>query len=176
MASPAPLNGALKPNVPPTDRGLEAAAKEPLVQQGSQSLVEYARATWTRVLAGQSGVLPVVGGAILISIIFQSQNSQFLSPGNLVNLLVQGSVFMLIGMGEVFTLLLGETDLSLGFVGGIAGTITTILVQPDVGWPWWAAIPTALAATAALGHISGNPGRKASATLLRGHPGRAAGL
>ncbi len=106
-------------------------------------------------LAGQSGVLPVIVGVILISIIFQSQNPQFLSPGNLVNLLVQGSVFMLIGMGEDFVLLLGETDLSLGFVAGIGGTITTILVQPEIGWPWWLAIPAALIATSILGVVQG---------------------
>ena len=135
--------------------GTTAVPTGAVLAKGPQSLMDYARTTWTKVLAGQSGVLPVVGGAILIGIIFQSQNSQFLSPGNLVNLLVQGSVFMLIAMGEVFTLLLGETDLSLGFVAGIAGTITTILVQPEIGWPWWAAIPTALAVASILGIFQG---------------------
>ena len=91
----------------------------------------------------------------MIGAIFQSQNSEFLSPGNLVNLLVQGSVFMLIGMGEVFVLLLGEIDLSLGYVAGIGATVVTILVQPEVAWPWWAAIFAALVATAALGALQG---------------------
>ena len=72
-----------------------------------------------------------------------------------MNLLVQGSVFMLIGMGEVFVLLLGEIDLSLGFVAGIGATVTTMLVQPNVAWPWWAAIAAALAATAAIGAFQG---------------------
>jgi D-xylose transport system permease protein len=60
------------------------------------------------VLAGQSGILPVVIGTILIAVVFQSQNANFLTPGNLVNLLVQASVFMLIGMGEACVLLLAE--------------------------------------------------------------------
>ncbi len=122
---------------------------------GAETMGDYARALWARVLAGQSGVLPVVLGAALIAIIFQTQNSSFLQPGNLVNLLVQGSVFMLIGMGEIFVLLLGEIDLSLGFVAGIGATVATIVVQPNVGWPWWAAIAAALAATAALGALQG---------------------
>ena len=71
--------------------------------------------------AGESGVLPVLGGLILISILFQSLNSNFLTAGNLVNLLVQGAVFMLLAMGEVFVLLLGEIDLSVGFVAAIGG-------------------------------------------------------
>ena len=64
--------------------------------------------------AGQSGVLPVVLGLFLISIIFQSLNSNFLTAGNIVNLLVQGAVYMLLAMAEVFVLLLGEIDLSAG--------------------------------------------------------------
>ena len=112
-------------------------------------------ASWTGILAGESGVLPVLFGMILIGLVFESQNAEFLSAGNVVNLLVQGSVFMLIGMGEVFALLLGEIDLSLGFMAGIGGTVVTELVQPEVGWPWWAAILAAVAVTAALGALQG---------------------
>jgi len=101
------------------------------------------------------GVLPVIIGAIVIAVIFQSLNDRFLSTGNLVNLLVQASVFMLIGMGQVFVLLLGEIDLSLGFVAGIGGVVVTELVQPDVRWPWWAAVLTALVVTAAIGFLQG---------------------
>ncbi|MDE3079320.1 MAG: ATP-binding cassette domain-containing protein [Paracoccaceae bacterium] len=121
----------------------------------TQSFGDYIKSVGARVMAGQSGVLPVIIGVILIAIVFQSQSPEFLSAGNIVNLLVQGAVFMLIGMGEVFVLLLGEIDLSLGYVGGIGGTVTTLLVQPQVGWPWWAAILAALAVTAFIGAVQG---------------------
>ena len=49
-------------------------------------------------------------------ILFQSLNRNFLTAGNLVNLLVQAAVFSLLAMGEVFALLLGEIDLSVGYV------------------------------------------------------------
>jgi D-xylose transport system permease protein len=116
---------------------------------------EYFRAWVMRVRGGESGVLPVVVGLIAIAMIFQVQNSKFLSAGNLTNLLVQGAVFMLLGMGEVFVLLLGEIDLSIGFVSGIGGVVTAELVIEPRGWPWWAAILTALAATAAIGALHG---------------------
>jgi D-xylose transport system permease protein len=119
------------------------------------SLWDPLRAQWARVLAGRSGVLPVVIGTIVIACVFQSLNPNFLTPGNLVNLLVQASVFMLIGMGEAFVLLLAETDLSLGFVAGIAGTIVTILAQPEIGWPWWGAVAVALIVTSLLGLMQG---------------------
>ncbi len=133
----------------------EAKGETGLGAQHRQTLGEYGRGLWVRLMAGQSGVLPVVLGTVLIALIFQTQNAKFLSPGNLVNLLVQGSVFMLIGMGEVFVLLLGEIDLSLGFVAGIGGTVVTILVQQGLGWPWWAAILAGLLATAVIGALQG---------------------
>ncbi len=106
--------------------------------------------------AGGTNVLPVLIGVIVIAIIFQSLNDRFLSTGNLVNLFVQASVFMLIGMGEVFVLLLGEIDLSLGYVAGIGGVIVTELVQARTGWPWWSAVMTALLATGTIGFLQGS--------------------
>jgi D-xylose transport system permease protein len=116
---------------------------------------EYARAWVRRVRGGESGVLPVVAGLALISVLFQSLNAKFLTAGNLVNLLIQGAVYMLLAMGMVFPLLLGEIDLSIGFVSGIGGTVVAKLVAESLGWPWWAAIPVALFACAAIGALQG---------------------
>jgi len=121
----------------------------------AQSLRDYAHVVWVRVRSGESGVLPVVGGLLVISALFQSLNSNFLSAGNLVNLLVQGAVYMLLAMGEVFALLLAEIDLSIGFVSGIGGIITAELVKEQTGWPWWAAIAVALIVCAAIGALQG---------------------
>nr|WP_325063393.1 ABC transporter permease [Celerinatantimonas diazotrophica] len=119
------------------------------------TLGSYLKSVWAKILAGQSGVLPVLLGMILIAAIFQTQNDKFLSSGNLVNLLVQGAVFMLIGMGEVFILILGEIDLSLGFVAGIGATVATVLVQPSFGWSWPLAVIAALCVSGALGVFQG---------------------
>src|SRR5580692_11353794 len=81
------------------------------------SLSEYATAWFKRVRSGESGVLPVVGGLVAIVIVFQIERSRFLSALNLVNLLQQSAEFIVLGMAEIFVLLLGEIDLSLGFSG-----------------------------------------------------------
>ncbi|MDQ1509226.1 MAG: hypothetical protein QOG50_1070, partial [Actinomycetota bacterium] len=119
------------------------------------TLRDYVRLVYVRIRSGDSGVLPVVAGLILISVVFQSLNSKFLTAGNLVNLLIQGAVYMLLAMGEVFALLLGEIDLSIGFVSGIGGIITAELLKQSYGWPWWAAIIVALLACAAIGALQG---------------------
>lgn len=121
----------------------------------SSSVGEYLRASLARIRGGETGVLPVVGGLLLVSVLFQSLNDRFLTAGNLVNLLVQAAVFSLLAMGEVFVLLLGEIDLSMGFVAGLGGVVMAELVRPTVGWPWWAAIAVALTVCALIGLLQG---------------------
>jgi D-xylose transport system permease protein len=148
-------------NVPADDTtpvNVEAAERAALAgstEAVAESFGDYVRGAWIRIRSGESGVLPVVVGLVAIAIIFQAQNSLFLSAGNLTNLLVQGAFFMLLGMGEVFALLLGEIDLSLGFLSGLGGVIATELVIQPRGWPWWAAVIVALLATTAAGVVQG---------------------
>ncbi len=112
-----------------------------------------AAAAW--LAPGESGAISVITGLIVIGIIFQSLNGHFLSPVNLTNLLVQGAVFMLLGMSEVFALLLGDIDLSIGFVSVIGGVITAELLIGSRDWPWWAAVIAALLVTTAIGALQG---------------------
>ena len=80
--------------------------------------------------SGDLGSLPIVVGLIIIAIVFQSQNSNFLTAGNFLNLIIQAAGIMTIGMGIVFVLLLGEIDLSVGYVSGVGGAICALLTLP----------------------------------------------
>jgi D-xylose transport system permease protein len=135
------------------------AASERAVPQAivAQSLGEYARAWIARVKGGDAGVLPVAVALVAVIIVFTivSPNHVFLSAGNLVNLFDQSAVFIVLAMGEGFVLLLGEIDLSIGYVAAIGGIVAAELVQPDVNLPWGLAILVALAATGAIGGIQG---------------------
>ena len=97
----------------------------------SQSLGAYARRWWTDVRAGELGSLPIIVGLIVIAVVFQSQNDRFLTASNFVNLLLQTAPYAVIAMGVTFALLLGEIDLSIGFVSGVGGVLTAILLTPD---------------------------------------------
>ena len=124
----------------------------------AQSLSEYARAWVARIRAGESGVLPVILALVAILVVFEivSPNHVFLSPGNLVNLFQQSAIFIVLAMAEGFALILGEIDLSVGFVGACGAAITVQLIQPQTtNWPWWAAIAAGLLFCLAFGTIQG---------------------
>jgi D-xylose transport system permease protein len=123
----------------------------------AQSLGQYLRAWWLRVRSGNSGVLPVVLSIVVVAVSFQIANPTFLSSQNLVNLFEQSTVYMVLAMAEIFALLLGEIDLSVGLVMMLGAVVVAELVQPDgLNWPWWAAIIMALLACAAVGAIQGS--------------------
>ena len=133
----------------------EAVDPETGALADTNSAGAYLHAYWVRIKGGETGILPVVAGLLLVSVIFQVANSHFLTAGNLVNLLVQAAVFSLLAMGEVYALLLGEIDLSIGFVAGLSAVVMAELVQPARGWPWWAAILAALVVCALIGILQG---------------------
>ncbi len=118
----------------------------------AQSLRQYLRAWWLRVRGGESGVLPVVLGIVLVAIAFQIANHKFLGSQNLVNLFEQSTVYMVLAMAEIFALLLAEIDLSVGLVMGLSSVLVAELVQPTgADFPWWAAIIVALLACSGWG-------------------------
>ena len=99
--------------------------------ENTNTVSAYAKGWWTDVKGGELGSLPIVVGLILIAIVFQTQNDRFLTAGNFVNLIVQTAPYAVIAMGVTFALLLGEIDLSIGFVSGVGGVLTAILLTPD---------------------------------------------
>ncbi|HEX3898076.1 MAG TPA: ABC transporter permease [Mycobacteriales bacterium] len=121
----------------------------------ADSLGEYAAAQWKRIKAGESGALPVIVGLVIIVIAFQTQNSKFLSATNLSNLIQQCGVFVLLGMAESFALLLGEIDLSTGYVMAIGATVTAELNAPPHNVNWFLAALAGLAVCAVFGTIMG---------------------
>jgi D-xylose transport system permease protein len=121
----------------------------------ASSFGEYVGNWLARLKAGDTGALPVIGGLILLAIVFQSLNANFLTPGNLVNLMVQGSVYMLFALGMIFILLLGEVDLSIGFIGGVAGVLMGVMIFGNNGYPWYIGLGAGLLTGAAIGLLNG---------------------
>lgn len=107
-----------------------------------------------RVAQGELGSLPVIIGIVVIWVIFQLANANFLTPGNLTNLVLQAAGTGTIAIGVVLVLLLGEIDLSVGAVSGLAAGVMAVL-NVKHGVPGWLAIVAGLATGALIGLLQG---------------------
>ena len=105
---------------------------------------------WSRIKAGDIGSLPAVLGLIVLCIVFGSMSSVFLTPGNFANLLTQAAAVIVIAMGLVFVLLLGEIDLSAGYTAGVTGAVLVILIT-NHNVPWYLALIAAICVGVILG-------------------------
>ena len=157
----------------PEDLGAQAEAAPDLTAAAvdvippeivAQSLGEYFRAWFTRVRSGDAGVLPALAALLIVGIVFEITvpNGVYLGQINMVGIFDQSAVFILLAIGEGFVLLLGEIDLSIGYVAAIGGIVAGLLVQPQAtnpdmfhNWPWWGAILIALLICAVIGGING---------------------
>ncbi len=121
----------------------------------ANSLGDYFKAWWKRIRGGESGALPIIAGLIVICIFFEVQSSAFLTATNIVNLFVQAAFIVLLGLAELYALLLSEIDLSVGFVGAVGAAIALALMGQPQNWPWWAAVIVGLLACAVIGAFQG---------------------
>jgi D-xylose transport system permease protein len=123
------------PPVPAAERGVPIGA---LVRQ-----------TWDNLRAGELGSLPIVLGLVIITLFFYF---------NFNNLIVQMAGVTTIAFGVVFVLLLGEIDLSIGSVSGVAGVVVAELQLAGSGHklPGLIAILLAVLAGALIGAFQGS--------------------
>ena len=110
---------------------------------------------WSRVKAGDIGSLPAILGLVVLCLVFGSMSSVFLTPGNFANLITQAAAVIVIAMGLIFVLLLGEIDLSAGYTAGVTGAVLVILIT-NQGQPWYVALVASIAVGALLGFLLGS--------------------
>jgi D-xylose transport system permease protein len=135
------------PTPPPTEpEAVGAARKETLPTSGRELLL--------RIRTGDLGSLRVLILLAIVWIIFQSQESRFLSAANLTNLSLQITAVGLISVGVVLVLLLGEIDLSVGAVSGVCASIVAVL-NVKHGWSPVTAIVAGIVVGAAIGTFQG---------------------
>jgi D-xylose transport system permease protein len=116
--------------------------------------METTRTALRRFVQGDLASLRVVLGLAVIWVIFQSQNDRFLSAENLTNLMLQITAVGLISIGIVFVLLLGEIDLSVGAVSGLAAAVMTVL-NIRHGWDPYLAIAAGVLVGTGIGLLQG---------------------
>jgi putative multiple sugar transport system permease protein len=99
----------------------------------------------------QSGILiafiVVVGLAALL-------NPNFLSPGNLTNLVLQYSYILILALGMLLVIVAAQIDLSVGSVVALAGAVAAVVVIKN-HMPWWTGVLAALAVGLIVGAWQG---------------------
>jgi D-xylose transport system permease protein len=108
--------------------------------------------------AGDVGSLPVVLGLVVITIVFTAKVSVFFTAVNFTNMIVQLAGVSLIAIGVVFVLLIGEIDLSVAYVSGLAGVCVAWFQAPETGHhvPGLVAIVLAIGLGALVGALQGS--------------------
>jgi D-xylose transport system permease protein len=105
----------------------------------------------TNIRSGNLGSAPVLLALGLVVLYFSLTAQNFFTPVNFSNLIGQMVGTSMLAYGVVFVLLIGEIDLSIGFVSGIGGMIAALLQQPTpIG------ILIALACTTIIGAFQGS--------------------
>src|SRR5215218_1796176 len=118
---------------------------------GQGGIGEAAGAYWDKVKAGDLGSLPAILGIVVLVIVFGVlQPDSFLTAQNFANLLNQGAAIIVLAMGLVFVLLLGEIDLSAGFAAGMGAAILGVTLTKH-GWAWPLSIIVTLVVGVAIG-------------------------
>jgi D-xylose transport system permease protein len=125
-------------------------AAPPQAERAGSAVGEFLR----RVGQGEFASLRVILGIAVIWTIFQLANDRFLTAVNLSNLVLQIAGVATISIGVVLVLLLGEIDLSVGAVSGLAASVMAVLNVQE-GWSPELAIVAGLATGAAIGLFTG---------------------
>ncbi|HEY4270004.1 MAG TPA: sugar ABC transporter permease [Galbitalea sp.] len=118
------------------------------------NLRESVAASFKRVRTGDLGSLPVVIGLVVICVIFQILNSNFLGAENISDTLVDTAGIGFISVGIVLVLLLGQIDLSVGSMSGFSAAIFGVLLTKN-HWPEWVIIIVCIVVGAVVGLIYG---------------------
>ena len=121
----------------------------------SPGLGDIVQGYLAKLRGGDLGSLPAILGLVVLVVVFSSlRPERFPSQFNVANLLNQSAAIVVLSMGLVFVLLLGEIDLSAGYTGGTAAAVTGV-VMTEQGWPWIPSLMACLLTGAVIGLVIG---------------------
>ena len=129
----------------------QAAAPE-LVGEG------FVQRVRDNIRGGNLGSWPVLIGLAVIVLFFSLKADNFFTASNFINIILQMAGVTMLAYGVVFVLLIGEIDLSISYISGIAGVVVAQLTLPDSGHqlPGIVAIALAIATCSAIGAFQGS--------------------
>ena len=131
---------------------IQAAATE------DQSFGGVLRSRWEAFKGGDVGSVPVLVGIVAITIFFTAKSSFFFTAVNFQNLIGQMAGVTIIAVGIVFVLLIGEIDLSVGYLSGLCSVAVAEfqMAGSNHDYPGLVSIAIAILVGAAFGAVQGS--------------------
>jgi putative multiple sugar transport system permease protein len=114
------------------------------------NVIDSVRETVTRNMR-ESGI---VVAFVAIVALFAALNPNFLSPGNLTNIVLQYSYILILAIGMLMIIVAGHIDLSVGSVVALTGAVSAVIVIRE-GMPWYVGVAAALAVGLLVGAWQG---------------------
>jgi D-xylose transport system permease protein len=116
------------------------------------------RRAYDNLRTGNLGILPIAIGLVLIVVFFSFKATNFFTADNFNNIIVQMTGVTMLAFGVVFVLLLGEIDLSIGYLSGIAALTVAEFQLPGSGhqYPGLVAIAIAVGLCTLIGGVQGS--------------------
>lgn len=108
-----------------------------------------------KVLGGDLRQFTMVFALVALIIAFQiMSDGRMLTPSNFQNLISGNAYVLILAIGMVMVIVIGQIDLSVGSVAGFVVMLMALAAR-DWGLPWWLAMLVALAAGALIGAWQG---------------------
>ncbi len=138
--------------------GPDRTAPPPEGQDFPPGMAGLWQRAWLNIRTGNLGPLPIIVGLVIVVALFGLTATNFFTAVNFVNLIEETAGTAMLAYGVVFVLLLGEIDLSIGYVAGIGALVVAELQLPGSGHQLNGilAMLIAVAACAGIGLVQGS--------------------
>ena len=147
-------NDTLTQDNDPTPQPAVAPAVDPRLLVREEGLKGYLGEFKRKVRGGELGSLPVIGGLIIIWIVFGLEDSKFIQPANIGEISFFLAATGMAALGLIFVLILGEIDLSVLSVSGLSAAVFGWLAVIH-GINAWLAVLLSVGSGVAIGALQG---------------------
>lgn len=108
-----------------------------------------------KVLGGGLRQYSMVIALVALTLIFNiTSGGRMITSSNFQNLISGNAYVLVLAIGMLMVIVIGQIDLSVGSVAGFSGMVMALAAR-DLGWPWWLAVLLSLAIGAAAGAWQG---------------------
>jgi putative multiple sugar transport system permease protein len=110
---------------------------------------------FNKILGGGLRDYTMVIALVALTIIFNiTSKGKMITSSNFQNLISGNAYVMVLAIGMLMVIVIGQIDLSVGSVAGFSGMVMAIGVR-DLGLPWWLGVLLSLAVGATIGAWQG---------------------